>query len=144
MVSSTALPTCWTGNNSPGQGNLFFQLCTKLCQITLTSFAKISTGNTIAEQWCDASVLAGSSLWILQLALWWWASHSPDYQVILPSSQALSSEARSNCWNLLQFKQKHSNLALSDLEYCCASNSGPWKKKLKFITACSPSQIFSQ
>lgn len=51
--------------------------------------------------------------------------HSPDYQVIVPSRQALSSEARSSCWSLLQFKQKHNNLALSDLEYCCASNSGP-------------------
>ena len=51
--------------------------------------------------------------------------HSPDYQVIVPSCQAFSSEARSSCWSLLQFKQKQSNLALSDLEYCCASNSGP-------------------
>lgn len=40
--------------------------------------------------------------------------HSPDLSSNCTFMPGLFFEARSSCWSLLQFKQKQSNLAVSD------------------------------
>lgn len=118
IISKQSTAACWTGDNSPGQGNLFFPQCTAFCQIMLTPLASISTGNAIAKRCHDSSgvgqhlksVSAASPLQILQIGFMM-RFHSLDYQVIVPSCQALSSKARSRYWSVFQFKQ---SFVLSD------------------------------
>jgi hypothetical protein len=119
-------------NHSPSQGSLLFQQLTELCQMMLISIAKISTGKIITKQWYDSSevgqylnssLLAGSSLWILQLALWWWVFILQTVKQIALSCQVLSSKPIPTHWSLLQFKQEHWDLAVPDKEYHCVSNT---------------------
>lgn len=127
---------CWPGNHSPGQGNLFFQQFTELCQHPSPKSQQETYSQavmwflwsrTIFKLLCISREFSVNPTTGFMMV----GFHSPDCQVIVPSCQALSSKARSSHWSLLQFKQKCRDLALSDQEYCCVSNSGSPEEGIK-------------
>lgn len=110
MLSSRALPTCWAGSHSPGQGNPFFQQYTGLCQIMPRPRQHPNRKHYHQPK---MRFLWNRAIYkLLCISRWFCESYNglydgggvpilPATKDIVPSCQALSPKTRSSHWNLL-------------------------------------------